>query len=260
MGKMRTILLNMWCHLCCLQRLVWVQSPSFWMRLRTFVEYVHLSRIQRQIMRRGGLQEALARLLAPSAVPRRSADMEDVRQLLYPLRPARWAHPTAQCVARSLRILEILRAAGLSDNACLKVGIRRAAVGFRGHAWVDYNGKTLLEEPILEDEYDFIWKGTELLQGAGAPSPQAGAYRVKEGVLVQPIAADEAVLLDIAGGVCFGLNGSSYLIWQEIAQTGAVEGSIQKIAAETGVDSRVVCSDVEEFLDAMKDAGLVRAA
>jgi len=280
-------------HLCCLQRLIWVQSPSFGARLRSVAEYFHLTRLQRRIMERGGLYAELTRLLdapedgvrspidapedgvrspidapedgvrspiGPSETSQRSADIEEVQQRLQPLRPARWVHPTAMCLARSLRILEILRAAGIGEGACLKVGIRPAAIGFRGHAWVDYNGVTLLEDQILEDEYEHIWRGMELLHRPGVSGPPTGAYRAKEGVLVRQFEEDEAVLLDVMDGACFGLHGPSYRIWQEIVQMGTVDASVRQIARETGADIGVVRTDVEEFLGEMIGAGLVRSA
>jgi hypothetical protein len=258
---MKTVLRNILAHFISLPRLAWVPSPDLATRWRSVPEYFQLSRLQRRVMRPGGLYAEMNRVLQKVRRPQRTIESEEVKALLQPQQQARWIHPTAQCLAKSLRIMEILRAAGVcGENVRFRVGLRRAAVGFRGHAWVECDGVALLEEPFEPEEYERIWEEEELLRTMTDRPVQMGRYRVKPGVLVHAFDADEVAALDLADGVCFGLTGCSYVIWREIVTRGTVEESVQRIAAETRADVGVVESDVREFVDQLMVVGLLQAA
>lgn len=258
---MKTALPGILAHSLAFQRLAWVPSPNMAMRWRSVPEYFALSRIQRQILRPGGLYAALRQVVETPRTPQRTLPPDQVKALLRPQQQARWIHPTAECLAKSLRVLEILQAAGAcGENVRFRVGLRRAAVGFRGHAWVECDGVALLEDPFEPEEYERIWESEELRRAVTERPVCAGSYRVAPGVLVHAFDADEAAVLDLADGSCFGMSGGSHVIWQELVARGTLEESVQRIAAETAADIETVRADIREFVGHLVAARLVQVA
>ncbi len=248
-------------HAACFSRLAWVPSPHLRARLGTAMEYWRLAHLQRRITAPGGLYAELRRLVNNRPSNQRRISHAEARDLLTAQVHARWLHPTALCLAKSLRILECLRDAGVyAENVRFRVGLRRAAVGYRGHAWVECDGRALLEDAFEEDEYEQVWDGEELLRLATGPSASQQSerrYQVKAGILIHAFAEDEAAALDLRDGTSFELTGCGLRIWQAILATGEVESAVDEIAAESGADREMVHADVEEFARALIEAKLV---
>lgn len=183
---------------------------------------------------------------APSTESVQSLDESIIEEYLSALKIASLVHPTAACLEISIRILQILHAKGVyAGNVNLKIGIRRTTSGVRGHAWVEYHGQPLLNLPPLpqgygelgqpistipnllvpEREYDYIWNGEALIK-ATTQGVQTGRYQVKEGLVVQQLGGEDAVLLDIIDGTCFSLNPISYEVWETLIHNGSLGKSI----------------------------------
>lgn len=272
---MRTILFDIWKHWASFQRLAWVPSPNLAMRFRSVLEYFWLWRLQRKILKPGGLQAEMKRVLQEAPPNQRCVTFQEAQSHLIACRQAAWVHPTALCLAKSLRALQILQDAGIcGENIRFRIGIRRAAIGFTGHAWVTCDGVPLLEDPFEEDECEQVWDAAELLVTSDkvtSPTQSPGyqimdnshhsalTYRVKEGVLVYAFDEEEAVAFDLAEGVCFGLNGYGYRVWQNLAAGREVEESVRQITTETRADVEIVRADVREFISHLRAAGLVQA-
>lgn len=68
----------------------------------------------------------------------------------------------------------------------------------------------------------------------------------------------EAVLLDVASGRYFGLNGSGLRIWSLLARGQAVGEIAATLGAEIAADADRLRADVEELVAALESEGLVR--
>lgn len=278
---MKLIVKNLHALLKCVWRLIWLPAPDLSTRLIAILESIHLFEIYQKLRTPFWLQAELERLISEGSPAIKSVDESVIDRYLAPLKLALIAHPTAACLERSIRILQILQAKGVySNDVTIKIGIRRASVGFRGHAWVEYHGRPLLNLPVLgqghgyigqpisdipnlsvsDGEYDYVWEGDELITDEIFQNVQEGAkYKIKECLVVKQLGEEDAVILDLINGTCFSLDPVSYVVWDELTRTGTSDESIRQISETSDVDSATVKADIEELLRHLMEVGLIEA-
>ena len=278
---MKLIIMNLRALLRCVWRLIWLPAPDLSTRLIALLESIRLFEIYQKLRTPFWLQTELAHLISGMSPSIKSVEESVIDRYLAPLKLALIAHPTAACLERSIRTLQILHAKGVySSDVIIKIGIRRASVGFRGHAWVEYHGKPLLNLPVLGQEYgyigqpisdipsllvsdgdyDYVWEGDELIKEEIFQNAQEGAkYKIKECLVVKQLGEEDAVILDLINGTCFGLDPVSYVVWNELTRTGTSDESIRQISETSGVDITTVKADIEELLRHLIEVGLIEA-
>ena len=278
---MKLIIMNLRALLKCVWRLIWLPAPDLSTRLIAILESIRLFKIYQKLRTPFWLQTELKRLTSRVPPAIKSVNESVVDRYLAPLKLALIAHPTAACLERSIRILQILHAKGVySSDVIIKIGMRRASVGFRGHAWVEYHGKPLLNLPALghgygyigqpisdipsllmpDGEYDYVWEGDELIKDEVFKSTQEGAkYKIKECLVVKQLGEEDAVILDLINGTCFSLDPVSYVVWNELTRTGTSHESIRHISETSGVEITTVKADIEELLRHLIEVGLIEA-
>jgi hypothetical protein len=69
---------------------------------------------------------------------------------------------------------------------------------------------------------------------------------------------DEQVILDLEGGVYYGLNDVGARIWEIVQEPVQVEEIIATIQSEYDVTEKQCAADVKELLAEMEEYGLVR--
>ncbi len=75
-------------------------------------------------------------------------------------------------------------------------------------------------------------------------------------VLVQPV-SEEAVLLDLASGVYFGLNPSGARFWTLLGELGTGEAAVRAMIAEFEVSAETLRTDMRRLLQDLLERGLV---
>jgi hypothetical protein len=82
----------------------------------------------------------------------------DLRRPMRPERVARLLHLAARfgpyrpaCLVRSLALQRLLRRSGIESQ--LRIGIRKHEATLDAHAWVEHEGRVLLEAPGVASEY-----------------------------------------------------------------------------------------------------------
>ena len=288
---------NLQDHLKCMWRLIWLPVPNLSTRVDAVFEAIRLFKIYRKLRMPFGLQEELTSLIPTGLTDENAATSENlaglgirseiaewveasiVEKYLLALKFALMVHPAAACLERSIRILQILQANGIYGDAVrFKIGIRRSSSGFRGHAWVEYCGQPLLNLPLLGSgygdlgrplldapnllvhtrEYDYVWDGNRLIEEAAEGTEEIGDYEIKEGLVVKQLGEEEAVLLDLTGGGCFGLDPIGYEMWKSLTCSRSLNESVHQLAQELDVDVAVIKMDVEELLRDLLEAELIR--
>jgi hypothetical protein len=68
---------------------------------------------------------------------------------------------------------------------------------------------------------------------------------------------DETVLLDLASGLYFGLDGVGQRIWQAVADGKKLSETIDIIVAEYDVDQNQATADVLQFASTLLERGLL---
>ncbi|MCB1056571.1 MAG: PqqD family protein [Acidobacteria bacterium] len=68
----------------------------------------------------------------------------------------------------------------------------------------------------------------------------------------------EAVLLDLASQRYFGLEAVGTRIWQLVAEHGDRERILAELETEFAADPATLASDLDEFLEHLERAGLLR--
>lgn len=76
-------------------------------------------------------------------------------------------------------------------------------------------------------------------------------------VLSAPFGDEENVLLDIANGIYFSLDGVGAFLWNIWRETGSVERSIDQLVGAYEVDRAVAEADVMALIDALVGRGLI---
>lgn len=255
-------------HYASMQRLIWMAMPTFSTRFRALAEYVRLARLQRRLLKPGGLQRELEGVLSDPRTTQREIDVDEVYGHLQPLAAAVHVHKAALCLARSIRILQVLRARGIAKGARLRIGLRCAPIGFRGHAWVEHTDWPLLDTPQPDNVYDTIWDADEIFREicpttqrpnapAACPNGTHGDLRPAAGTIVTRVASGEAVLLDLTSGHCYELNETAWQVWQEIAGRGMIFGAIDRIVNTTGEAPETVRTDVLQLVEELRGVGLL---
>lgn len=84
----------------------------------------------------------------------------------------------------------------------------------------------------------------------------ARALRVSDDAVFREL-GDEAVVLNLASGMYFGLNAVALRIWQLIDQDGSFESIRDTLVAEFDVDPDTAARDVEHLVEALSARGLV---
>lgn len=274
-------------QLKCVWRLFWVAAPNLGTRFGAMLESIRLFKIHQNLRTPFWLQKELNRLIPLGAskvnpkIPAdsvQSIDESVIEEYLSGLRLALIIHPIAACLERSIRTLQILHdKIGYNEDVHFKIGMRRSLDGFQGHAWIEYRGQPLLNIPMIGKEYgflgqplldapnlpvvlrqyDYIWNGNELIKALTQGVQEGGEYQIKDGLIVKQF-GEEAVLLDLVDGTCFGLDAISYEVWKALTRTGTLEESICQIAKESGVDVGMIKVDIEELVKDLLDTGLIR--
>jgi hypothetical protein len=68
---------------------------------------------------------------------------------------------------------------------------------------------------------------------------------------------DEAVLLDVASGLYYGLDSTGTVIWRLLTDGLVVEEIVGRMLAEYDVEAERLRLDVSEFLDSLISKGLL---
>ena len=71
------------------------------------------------------------------------------------------------------------------------------------------------------------------------------------------LVGDETVLLDLASGIYFGLDGVGKLIWDAVAEGNNLEQIAAVIVGEYDVDEAQAQADAIEFLGELVERGLL---
>ena len=73
------------------------------------------------------------------------------------------------------------------------------------------------------------------------------------------LVGDETVLLDLASGMYFGVDGVAKRIWELIAEGNNLSQTAATIVSEFEVDEKQAQADVLEFVAELVDRGLLAA-
>ena len=71
------------------------------------------------------------------------------------------------------------------------------------------------------------------------------------------LVGDETVLLDLASGVYFGLDGVGKRIWESVADGGSLGEAVEIIVAEYEVEETQAQADVIAFANQLIERGLL---
>jgi hypothetical protein len=71
------------------------------------------------------------------------------------------------------------------------------------------------------------------------------------------LVGDETVLLDLASGLYFGLDGVGQRIWQAVANGKKLSETVDIVAAEYDVDRDQATADVLQFASTLLERGLL---
>ena len=71
------------------------------------------------------------------------------------------------------------------------------------------------------------------------------------------LVGDETVLLDLASGLYFGLDGVGKLIWESVTEGHNLGAAVKAIVAEYDVDKGQAEADVLEFAAKLVERGLL---
>jgi len=73
------------------------------------------------------------------------------------------------------------------------------------------------------------------------------------------LVGDETVLLDLASGAYFGLDGVGKRIWEVISDGNSLTQTVAAVTEEFDVDEAQALEDVIEFTNTLLDRGLLVA-
>ena len=71
------------------------------------------------------------------------------------------------------------------------------------------------------------------------------------------LVGDETVLLDLASGVYFGLDGVGQRIWESVVEGNSLEQAVAAIVSEYNVEEAQAQTDVLEFVSDLVERGLL---
>lgn len=81
--------------------------------------------------------------------------------------------------------------------------------------------------------------------------------QLRKSDLTWHVAGDEVVVLDLDGSVYLKLNGSGKFLWERLTEPTDKESLIEALVEKYSIDSSRATSDVETFLDDLRERGLV---
>ncbi|HSE60264.1 MAG TPA: PqqD family protein [Nitrospiraceae bacterium] len=81
-------------------------------------------------------------------------------------------------------------------------------------------------------------------------------YRIPEDVVSREVGG-EAVLLNLATGTYFGLDGVGTEIWNLLAREGTIEGVTHALLAGYDVEEPRLRHDIEQFIQQLMHKGLL---
>jgi len=93
----------------------------------------------------------------------------------------------------------------------------------------------------------------------GTPIDPNLRMRLSEDVMARRL-GDETVLLDIASGTYFGLDGAGSRIWQLLEEGCSMAEICSALRAEFDVDADVAARDVAALLDELAERRLIQPA
>jgi len=98
-----------------------------------------------------------------ASIPRTQQGSENLQTVTLAARRARWMVQSisgfkGSCLTRSLVLWTLLRRRGVDSD--LRVGFRRREQRLEGHAWVEYEGVPLNEDPTVVQTYSVSEKST----------------------------------------------------------------------------------------------------
>jgi hypothetical protein len=82
-------------------------------------------------------------------------------------------------------------------------------------------------------------------------------YRLRTDGLTWRTVGERVVVLDLASGRYFALNGSGSVLWHRLADGDTVDGLCDRVAEEFQVEPADARGDVEAFLSALSDRGML---
>ena len=82
----------------------------------------------------------------------------------------------------------------------------------------------------------------------------------RRGDLVASIAAEGAVVLDVATGALYGLNATAALVWAAIEQPTPLRAIVSGLAGRFDADEATIRHDVTATLTILIDQGIVAIA
>ena len=77
--------------------------------------------------------------------------------------------------------------------------------------------------------------------------------------VISRLVGDETVLLDLASGMYFGVDGVAMHIWESIAAGQTLDQTVAAVVAEFEVDKAQAEADVLEFVSELVKRGLLAA-
>ena len=80
--------------------------------------------------------------------------------------------------------------------------------------------------------------------------------RIPPQVLSRPV-GDETVVLDLASGHYFGLDGVGQRIWEAVGNGRSLAETVDALVAEYEVDAEQAAADVVEFAQGLIERGLL---
>ena len=89
-----------------------------------------------------------------------------------------------------------------------------------------------------------------------APIPLASSVRISDDAIFREL-GDEAVVLDLASGTYFGLNGVALRIWQLIDRFGSLQAVRDALVNEFDVDAATATRDLSSLVHELSARGLV---
>lgn len=88
-------------------------------------------------------------------------------------------------------------------------------------------------------------------------TPSAARFRTADTVVTTK-QADTTILMDLRSGRYFTLNPVSGLIWSVLSAGASVDRVISQVKAEFDAPEERITADVEEFLESLLSAELIR--
>jgi hypothetical protein len=81
--------------------------------------------------------------------------------------------------------------------------------------------------------------------------------RVSDDVIARDIGG-ELVLMDVASGNYFSLEGAGPAMWRELADHGSIDRAVERLGREFEADAGQIRRDLEHLVEQLRAKGLVR--